>query len=231
MRKFGGLTASPKAVAYIQSLTPRQRTRWIVIQVLDTLTELAVVALPTCYIWQNSLVLSSKLSVIFLFALRLPCIIFFALATTAYRRNAAAAATDGSAYDVAAVWSEVELGYSLSSASFPCIRTFLMAFLADSIYHVPESVLRSHAHRSRSGASGTKAGTLQNVSTAEAGELTPNEDSPGETASMGSSASHRDITSRGEEIEVLPNSVPYTGGVSRRDPRYDRREPADGSRT
>lgn len=108
---------------------------------LDALSELPVTALPFYYIRRSTLVFSSKAMVVSLFALRLPCIVFLALATSEYQRTP----TKPRTYDEAALWSEVLLGWSLSSASFPCIRTFLVAFLTESKYDVREESRGSHA--------------------------------------------------------------------------------------
>ena len=98
--------------------------------ILDAATEALIVALPLFAIFGNTMKLSSKLTVVALFAFRLPCIPFVAAATVSLNRFFASDKT-GSMDNIisAAVWSQVHLGWSLSSASVPCMKSFLTAFL------------------------------------------------------------------------------------------------------
>ncbi|KAF7186246.1 hypothetical protein HII31_12321 [Pseudocercospora fuligena] len=103
--------------------------RWAVITLFDGLTELIILAMPIWFISKNQLKASKKRIVIFVYSFRL-IVIAFSIATTASYFNFL---KDGrNSIDISPViaWQEVLLAFSLISASFPCLRSFLWAFMS-----------------------------------------------------------------------------------------------------
>ncbi|TKA68827.1 hypothetical protein B0A55_08728 [Friedmanniomyces simplex] len=198
----------------------------------------AIVALPTFYVSRNTVNLSSKITVITLFGLRLPNIAFMTIAATSYRSIEQTATGHTDSVTTAAIWSQVLLGYSLSSASFPCIRSFLTAFLADSKYRIHgTSTGGSYNHGSHS-QSARQTNTQRSAKVTSVIGAGPNaQHLPDETGSVASDASQRMMIERSVEIQVAVESAnasdiarqegraafPYQGGqqgdVSRREPR------------
>lgn len=108
--------------------------------------------MPAYFIVQNTVKLSSKITVIVLFGFRLPCIPFTATAAAYLNKAHSNGADTNTSVSSAAVWLQVLLGWSLTSASIPCMKSFLSAFLADGIYRVYET--QSGTYGSRTGTSG-----------------------------------------------------------------------------
>jgi hypothetical protein len=165
----------------------------------------------------NTVNLSSKITVAVLFGLRLPCIAFMAATATSYKPIENGAAPHSSDVAPAAIWSEVLLGYALSSASFPCVRSFLTAFLIDSKYRIHQSTLGYYDQGSRSG-------TYQQNSTQRSARVTaltdakPDAHLPGEAESIASDASQRMMIERTVEIEMTVETG-SSRGIARREPQ------------
>lgn len=195
----------------------QQQARWVVIQVLDAITEVSIVALPTCYVCMNTVNLSTKITVAAIFGLRLPCIAFMAATTTSYKPIENGAAPHTSAIASAAIWSQVLLGYALSSASFPCIRSFLNAFFADSKYRIHGSTQGSYIQ-------GSCSGTYQQNSTQRSARVTALTEAkldahlPGEAESIASDASQRMMIEMTVEIEMTIETG-SSRGIARREPQ------------
>ncbi|KAK3713083.1 hypothetical protein LTR37_008768 [Vermiconidia calcicola] len=102
--------------------------RWIVITVLDVLTEISLVALPLWFISKNNLKASKKGVVVFVYSFRL-IVATLSVASSAtyfeYLKRSQATSIDAAP---TIAWQEVLLGFSLISASIPCLRSFLWAF-------------------------------------------------------------------------------------------------------
>jgi hypothetical protein len=137
----------------------------------------------------NTVNWSSKITVIVLFGLRLPCIAFMAATAAGYGPIEHDTARHTSAIAPAAIWSEVLLGYALSSASFPCIRTFLTAFLFDSKYRIGASSMASYNQGSRSGPH-RQTGTRRSTRVVNS---QPDEHPPDKAESIASDASQKMI--------------------------------------
>ncbi|KAF2717935.1 hypothetical protein K431DRAFT_205500, partial [Polychaeton citri CBS 116435] len=113
-------------------------TRWVVITTLDAMTELLLIIPPIYIVLASRVKFASKVTVLTVFAFRIPNVGFMvaiAISFTRLFRSSPASASIGAASSIA-VWMEVLLGYSLCSASIPCVRSFLTAFLADGLYRV-----------------------------------------------------------------------------------------------
>jgi len=192
--------------------------------VLDAVTELSIVALPIYYVSRNTVKLSSKITVGLLFGLRLPCVALMVGLATSYKRlveNAAGGAMMASMMSPTAVWSEVLLGYALSSASFPCIRSFLTAFLAK--YRIDASTIgRSYDKGSHGGATQQSA-RQHNARVTSAITSRPGRYVPGEAASIHSDASQRMMIERSVEIELRVETASETGakGPAKYEPGAD----------
>lgn len=195
-------------------LISTQQTRQTVIQVLDAITELLLVALPTYFVSRNSIALSNKITVVVLFAFRLPCIAFMGASATSFKYIIEGNPTPTNAAAPAAIWSQVLLGYSLSSASIPCIRSFLHAFLVDGLYRIGDSSANrsrtgygggyglNSESRSRPGASYSQANKHNNAFGVTSGADIKTQVQAGDVESMASDNSQRMIIERSVEVEM-----------------------------
>ncbi|KAK3723475.1 hypothetical protein LTR37_001727 [Vermiconidia calcicola] len=102
--------------------------RWTVITLLDVLTEISLVALPLWFVSKNNLKASKKGVVVFVYSFRL-IVAALSVASSAtylkYLKRSQATSIDAAP---TVAWQEVLLGFSLISASIPCLRSFLWAF-------------------------------------------------------------------------------------------------------
>ncbi|OCL13909.1 hypothetical protein AOQ84DRAFT_385085 [Glonium stellatum] len=102
-------------------------TRWKLIFILDAISELGIVVLIFCFVLSLQMHISNKLAVTSAFAFRLPTIIFSALFVKTYishLRN-----PDPSlSLAIPLAWQESLLGYSLISATIPCLKSFMKNF-------------------------------------------------------------------------------------------------------
>lgn len=122
-----------------------QIERQTVAVVLDAITEAIIVGLPAYFVWRVNMKPYEKFKVISIFGFRIFNVAFMAGLVASYHPFVD---RPGSQYSEAAaigIWSQVVLGYSLISASIPCIRSFLMAFLADGVYRVYDATSGSEA--------------------------------------------------------------------------------------
>ncbi|KAK5129234.1 hypothetical protein LTR08_003737 [Meristemomyces frigidus] len=193
------------------------RARWTACQVLDAITEISIVALPTYYISMNTIKASSKITVITLFGLRLPCVAFMAATAASYESIEHGVAAHAKSITPAAIWAEVLLGYALSSASFPCIRTFMTAFLADNKFRIHDTSMGSYNQRSRNG-TGQHHGTQRSARITSVMDNKPDAHMSDEAESVASDASQRIMIKRSVEIEVATQTA-SSGDESRWEPR------------
>ncbi|KAK3636193.1 hypothetical protein LTR56_014356 [Elasticomyces elasticus] len=179
------------------------QARLDIIQVLDAITEAIIVGLPSYFVFRNTITMSSKLTVVALFGLRLPCVAFMAATLHGYKTVA------GRRVSVvpAAIRSEVLLGYALSSASFPCIRTFLTAFLAESVYRVHESTRGSSNRHTSFQNTSIQANAQRGARIISSVDPKREAKLMGETESVASDASQRMMIERSVEIEVTTEST------------------------
>ncbi|EME48539.1 hypothetical protein DOTSEDRAFT_118977 [Dothistroma septosporum NZE10] len=116
-------------VASVDAVCNSNTARWTVLTALDGITEIIILAMPVWFISKNDLKASKKRIVIFVYAFRLLVIAVSIAVTTTYF-NFLQNGKDN--IDIAPVvaWEEVLLAFSLVSASFPCLRSFLWAFMS-----------------------------------------------------------------------------------------------------
>lgn len=99
------------------------------------MTEFIILALPVWFISKHQIKASKKRIVIFVFSFRLIVAAFSIATTFAYFDY-----LNGSGLSINAVgmivWQEVLLGSSLISASIPCLRSFLWAFMSTGLMTV-----------------------------------------------------------------------------------------------
>lgn len=106
-----------------------QIPRWCVITALDVATELIIVALPTWAMSRVKVRTSKKRLVIFVFSFRL-LVAGFSIAVLVPYINFLQGSQSELDLVHTIVWQEILLGFSLMSASIPCIRAFLWAFMS-----------------------------------------------------------------------------------------------------
>ena len=106
-----------------------QIARWAVITALDVVTEIIIVALPMWFISKNQIKASKKRVVVFVFSFRLISAAF-SIATMATYFNFLNGGRTSIGAGPTIAWQEVLLGFSLISASIPCLRSFLWAFMS-----------------------------------------------------------------------------------------------------
>lgn len=116
-------------VASVDAVCNANIARWTVITILDGLSEIFVLAMPIWFISKNQLKASKKRIVIFVYSFRL-IDIGFGIATTVSYFNFLRDGRDNIDVVPVVVWEMVTLTFSLISASFPCLRTFLWAFMS-----------------------------------------------------------------------------------------------------
>jgi hypothetical protein len=131
-------------------LTALQKARNVTILVLEVATELLLVLTPTYLVSRSMMSLQKKVTVTVLFSFRLLCIPFMAAATTSLTTFATSHdnRAPSRAITTAAIWTQVVLGWSISSASIPCVKSFLAAFEAET-RNPMSSVVGSGGHGSR----------------------------------------------------------------------------------
>jgi hypothetical protein len=106
-----------------------QTARWTLITLLDGISEIFVLAMPIWFISKNQLKASKKRIVVFVYMFRL-IVLAFSVATTVVYFDFLRSGRNNIGIVSAVVWEEVLLSFSIISASFPCLRTFLWAFMS-----------------------------------------------------------------------------------------------------
>lgn len=146
-----------------------------------------------------------------MFSFRLVCIPFMAVATTSMNAFAYSSHTTPSrAILVAAIWTQVVLAWSISSASFPCIKSFLAAFVAvgDGMRH---GTTTSGHHSGRNAGSRDPSKTTEekhrsrvgNNSAVQTGQFVAERDD----VSLDSDASQRIMIARRVDVDVVTESA------------------------
>ncbi|KAK3680312.1 hypothetical protein LTR37_021347 [Vermiconidia calcicola] len=188
------------------------QARWIVIQVLNATTELGIVVLPTHYISRNTIRRSKKITVITLFGFRLPCIALMAATAVSYKPITSGIGTHFIGATTAAVWSQVLLGYSLSSASFPCVKSFLTAFVADSVYRVYDTTEGSYGTVGGSRIAGDDRMKVTQSSRMVGSSIAAKPKAhPDKAESVASDGSLRMMIERSVEIEIVDEEASQGG--------------------
>ncbi|KAK4904846.1 hypothetical protein LTR49_025776 [Elasticomyces elasticus] len=196
----------------------KYQARWAIIQVLDAGTEAIIVGLPSYFVFQNTIKMSSKITIVTLFGLRLPCVAFMAATVHSYKTVQYGVASRMVSVVPVAVWSEVLLGYALSSASFPCIRAFLTAFLADGVHRIHESTLGGSCHHA-TGNSTSIQGNTQRGAPCTSVDAKGEAELAGETGSVASDASQRMMIERSMEIEMtIISTMSSSASMVRQEP-------------
>ncbi|QIW95586.1 hypothetical protein AMS68_001104 [Peltaster fructicola] len=124
-----GCTPVQVLTAQQDAVCPSNRARWIVIVVLDVVTELLLLAIPVWFVSKNQIKASKKRVVAFVFAFRL-VVAAFAICTAVSYFTFLNGAQDNIGLSATVAWQEVLLGTSLVSASIPSLRSFLWAFMS-----------------------------------------------------------------------------------------------------
>ena len=99
------------------------------ITALDVFTEIIIVVLPLWFISKNQIKTSKKRVVLFVYSFRLiqaP----FSIATIATYFSYLHGERESVDFATTVAWQEIQIGFSLISASIPCLRSFLWAFMS-----------------------------------------------------------------------------------------------------
>ncbi len=112
-----------------RSLRFHQVARWTILTALDVATEIVLVCIPVWLVTNNEIKRSKKMIVVFVFSFRL-LVAAFSIITTVTYLTYVEHHHDAIAIAPTVAWQEVLLGVSLISASIPCLRSFLWAFMS-----------------------------------------------------------------------------------------------------
>ncbi|KAK5166662.1 uncharacterized protein LTR77_008206 [Saxophila tyrrhenica] len=177
------------------------------ITVLEAVTELLIIALPAVLVSKTTMNISDKATVIALFSFRLVCIPFMAAATTSFNEflSSDSDRAPSRAIVAPAIWTQVVLAWSISSASFPCIKSFLAAFVAVADMHATMyGTTHSGSRSNRGTAMASKTGKSQqrsqlgNSSVLHTGQSRQD----GDAASLESDGSQRIMITRRVDVDV-----------------------------
>ncbi|KAE8449035.1 hypothetical protein EG329_008623 [Mollisiaceae sp. DMI_Dod_QoI] len=105
-----------------------------IVMILDIVTECIIFGLPQLFLYTFEIDNSKKLLVIAAFAFRLPLAAFstmYLLSSTSYIESH----STGTAIVPTIVWQEIVLGYSLMSATIPCLKSFVESFTTGGVRH------------------------------------------------------------------------------------------------
>ncbi|KJX99137.1 hypothetical protein TI39_contig372g00002 [Zymoseptoria brevis] len=116
-------------IARVNAVCDANEARWAIITVLDGLSEIFVLAMPVWFISKNQLKASKKRIVVLVYIFRL-IVLGFSVAVTVTYFQFLRGGRNSIGIVNAVVWEEVLLAFSIISASFPCLRTFLWAFMS-----------------------------------------------------------------------------------------------------
>ena len=108
-------------------LTRLKLFRWRLVAAFDIFTEVILVSLPVAVVWPLQMSVQRKSQVVLAFAFRLPVAVFAGLHLH-YVGNYVHATHIGFAIVPALVWQQIELCWSLLSASIPNLKSFLKTF-------------------------------------------------------------------------------------------------------
>jgi hypothetical protein len=101
--------------------------RWDVVVALDVFTEFVMIVLPIYFLWSLQMSMNLKARVVIAFAFRLPvaafAMVFARLFTTVHKSP-----NPGVAVATAISWQQIQLSYSLISATIPCLKSFIKSF-------------------------------------------------------------------------------------------------------
>ncbi|OCK81367.1 hypothetical protein K432DRAFT_450183 [Lepidopterella palustris CBS 459.81] len=117
--EYGALSTNMKCAGWT--------LRYKLVVIFDIITETILVLIPIYLVWGIQMSMKLKLRVIIAFAFRLP-IITFALLFLYYTLRIPLSQNPGVSASPALIHQQAELGYSLISATIPCLKSFLKSF-------------------------------------------------------------------------------------------------------
>ncbi|KAF2458961.1 hypothetical protein BDY21DRAFT_283026, partial [Lineolata rhizophorae] len=103
-------------------------TRWKVVVAIDVATEIVFACLPVYLVWNLQMKSDLKFRVVLAFMFRLPVAAFSLLFLNAISRSMTNGLLPGVNVTPWVIWHQVELGYSLISATIPCLKSFIKSF-------------------------------------------------------------------------------------------------------
>ncbi|KUJ13767.1 uncharacterized protein LY89DRAFT_720987 [Mollisia scopiformis] len=98
-----------------------------IVMIIDIITECIIFGIPILFLYAVKVANGTKLLVIAAFAFRLPLVAFsimYLLSFTSYIDSK----SSGTAIVPTMIWQEILLGYSLMSATIPCLKAFVEGF-------------------------------------------------------------------------------------------------------
>lgn len=111
---------------YTVDTAPSNMHRWLAFGVMSAVLDAIALLSPLYLTWNIQMDRRSKLTVIVAFASRAPCIVFDALRIAALVNLNAEDFSWG--YITPEIYTQLEMHYSLISATIPCLRIFLRAW-------------------------------------------------------------------------------------------------------
>ncbi|KAF2817342.1 uncharacterized protein BDZ99DRAFT_431394 [Mytilinidion resinicola] len=122
-----GCSPSSHSLGNVEPRCAGYLTRYKIISTLDVLTELLLVLVPVYLVSHIQMRTRLKFRVVLAFAFRLPVAAFSLLHLVALSR-AIHASNSGVALARVTVYQQAQLGYSLISATIPCLKSFVKSF-------------------------------------------------------------------------------------------------------
>lgn len=182
-----------------------QVERWVLLTIFDSATETMILCLPTWFVSKNQIKMSKKAIIVFVFSFRL-LVAAVSIASTATYLDYLIEHKDFVSIAPTVALQEVLLGFSLLSASIPCLRSFLWAFMSTGLMTVYGSMPSVHLNNSN----GPPLSSPNNLTR---NKVRPSyrlagDDSPGTL--------RRDITGYKCEVEADPNKSKRPSAPRRR---------------
>lgn len=106
---------------------PGQILRWGIVAALDSVLEFVIMILAVVLVWPLQMSFEIKLTVVFAFFFRI-FVVVFALMHIARIAHYSKSSDPGLAVIGNLIWQQVELGYSLISATIPTLRSFIRGY-------------------------------------------------------------------------------------------------------
>ncbi|KAF2188207.1 hypothetical protein K469DRAFT_703678 [Zopfia rhizophila CBS 207.26] len=103
------------------------KVRWDIVIALDVVTEVIMTLLPIYFLRTLQMTIDLKARVVIAFAFRLP-VAAFAIVFVYHFIHAQKTQNRGVAISTAIAWQQIELSYSLISATIPCLKSFIKSF-------------------------------------------------------------------------------------------------------
>jgi len=171
---------SPTYILSPTTSCPNHVLKLQMVTALDIITECMIVSLPIILLWRMHMSRQKKRLVITAFVFRLPLAIISILYLLATTRFLSSHPTQpGTNLVPTILWQEILIGYSLMSATIPCLKSFVRGFTHGGVGYLQNATYGDDRYQSGSGRSGESfvmVGLKKKRSAIEAGiEITATE--------------------------------------------------------